>query len=362
MDSSVSRSPRSRNWCWTINNPTCDDTQTVVDYGYLIAQQRGYLLFGRENSKTGTPHLQGFVHFEHAVTRGGVARKLGGRAHLEFMRGTLVQAMTYCKKENDWLDWGTPPAQGRRSDLAAVRQLIEDQPEFNELAVAQSNFPQWVLHRRAFREYAQLLGRRTAAARPDPRIVVLWGDSGTGKSRKAAADYPAAYWLTRPNCSTVWWDGYDGQSVVVIDEFYGWIPLGVVLSLCDRHPLMVRTQERGYVPCAATTIVFTSNVRYQDWWPNLGPERTSAFARRVEEYGSVTRFQRLGAEPAARSSTPNPTRSRPESTTLLGHSPWPTGPSGRTRSRMRPTQESLPSPKRARTGALSPTTIVEPPM
>ncbi len=318
MDGRTRRHIRARNWVWTINHPTPADTKAVAALGEGLQGTRGYLIFGRENSNSGTPHLQGYCHFPNALSRSRVLRELGGRAHLEQMRGTVAQAVKYCQKDGDVTEFGSAPAQGQRTDLAAVRQLIEDQPEFNELSIAQSNFPQWVLHRRAFREYAQLLGRRSAASRPDPRIVIFWGESGTGKSRKAADDFPAAYWLTRPNCSTVWWDGYDGQNTVVIDEFYGWIPLGVVLSLCDRHPLMVRTQERGYVPCAATTVVFTSNVRYSQWWPNLGPERTFAFARRVREYGSVTHFQSLAAAPAARSSTPRTTAQVPESQSLLG--------------------------------------------
>jgi hypothetical protein len=35
---------------------------------------------------------------------------------------------------------------------------------------------------------------------------------------------PEAYWITKPNGPRAFWDGYDGQENVVIDEFYGWLP------------------------------------------------------------------------------------------------------------------------------------------
>lgn len=94
-----------------------------------------------------------------------------------------------------------------------------------------------------------------------PRIVILWGASGTGKTRTATEEFPDAYLLTKPNADgNVWFDGYDGEDVVIIDEFYGWIKYDLLLRICDRYPLQVPVKG-AMVQFKATTIVFTSNVK-----------------------------------------------------------------------------------------------------
>ena len=45
---------------------------------------------------------------------------------------------------------------------------------------------------------------------------MLWGPSGTGKSRFVAACWPDAFWKAP---ESKWWDGYSGQETVVLDDF-----------------------------------------------------------------------------------------------------------------------------------------------
>lgn len=124
-----------------------------------------------------------------------------------------------------------------------------------------------------------------------PTIEIYWGDSGTGKTRKAIEDNPDAYIVTKPNGNnTLWYDGYTGQTTLIYDEFYGWASYDHILRICDRYPLKVQIKG-GFVEMRATKIIFTSNKPYTDWWPNVNDK--SAFERRIKEFGKITHFAKM---------------------------------------------------------------------
>lgn len=111
-------SPQGTRWCFTINNPTDEDKQSVADV--LTAAKYGVV--GRELGDFGTPHLQGFVIFE-SNKRFSYLHRLWPRAHLELTRGNSRNAADYCKKDGDFDEYGElPAAQGARRDLEALYQ------------------------------------------------------------------------------------------------------------------------------------------------------------------------------------------------------------------------------------------------
>jgi hypothetical protein len=77
--------------------------------------------------------------------------------------------------------------------------------------------------------------------------------------------YAGAFWLPRPRDGGIWWDGYDGQEFVVVDEFEGWFPQVVFKNLINHTPLMVETKG-GSVPFLAKTVIFMSNTDPSLWW------------------------------------------------------------------------------------------------
>lgn len=274
---------RSRNWVFTLNNPP-------KPYGLLVVCEARYLVYQLEKGEAGTLHYQGLVTFETLKSFKQVKKNLPD-AHLEPMMGTVDEAVHYntkphvgctCKHcaanpervEGPWVI-GEKPMQGRRSDILAVKAKIDSGA--TEKAIADEFFGTWCRSYRAFERYRRLssIGRDWQT-----KVHVFWGPSGSGKSRQALAlGGSSQFWVVRPRDSRggVWWDGYEGQDTVVIDEFYGWMSRDFTQRLCDRYPLVVETKG-GAVPFAAKRIIFTSNKPPSLWWKmGLG-----AMARRLE--------------------------------------------------------------------------------
>lgn len=121
--------------------------------------------------------------------------------------------------------------------------------------------------------------------RPDVRCFAYIGDSGTGKSRKAFEEMPSAY--SKP--AGPWFDGYDGEREVIIDDFVPGedLSLSFIMRICDRYPLRVPIKG-GHVPWRATTIIFTSNYPLEEWIPmhmrvtETGRARLAALKRRFQ--------------------------------------------------------------------------------
>ena len=108
---------------------------------------------------------------------------------------------------------------------------------------------------------------------------VFWGRTGTGKSRLAWEEAGLEAYAKDPR--TKWWDGYMGQTHVVIDEFRGTIDIVHLLRWLDRYPVRVENKG-GSVSLSATRFWFTSNLDPRLWYPDVDAETVAALVRRIE--------------------------------------------------------------------------------
>ena len=93
-------------------------------------------------------------------------------------------------------------------------------------------------------------------------VIVLVGLTGTGKSRLAAQlAGPDVYYKPRGE----WWDDYDGQFSVILDDFYGWLKYDEMLRLLDRYPHKVPIKG-SFMEFNSKRIIITSNSEVCDWY------------------------------------------------------------------------------------------------
>jgi len=110
-------------------------------------------------------------------------------------------------------------------------------------------------------------------------VVLFWGPTGTGKSRRAWTEATFSAYPKDPR--TKFWDGYRGQQNVVIDEFRGDIDVAHLLRWFDRYPVNVEIKGSSVV-LAAEKIWITSNIPPHQWYPNLDALTMEALLRRIQ--------------------------------------------------------------------------------
>lgn len=315
------RSPRHRGWCFTIHIdedrlwqvPTFPDTSFVV--------------FQLEQCPTTLRvHFQGYCHLPDLTTLKNVKRFLNCEwAHLEPARGTPADNIAYCTKTdsavpNSQFQHGNPPTPGVRNDLTRfVTEVLSTGFDSSK----PDHMSQLLLRPSGVRALLQHLPPARLAT--DPLLVfVLWGPSGTGKSRYArdlsAATGQRLHVFLPPRGGHLWFDGYDNQPIALLDEFAsvaGPAPLALdyMLQLTDRYYL--RAESKGTSTTFAPRYLFiTSNRHPDDWYHGRDPRlhrRITLTINCTDEWLATPEAAALSAlvAPAAPAASASPVASDP---------------------------------------------------
>lgn len=281
------RQERFRAFTFTCNNY---DQERRDGLAQLVESGSGrYICYQPEKSPTtGTPHLQGYCVWSNAITAAGARLRLVG-CHVEPAKASFEKNYAYCSKEEsrdlsagfgftehgDRSDVeGTGSGSGTRTDLNRVAKRIRDGA--TESDIAQDYPASYIMYTRGIRSFAQCFVRK----RRDKSIVYwYWGPTGTGKTRLASAQSPDAYWKSSAH---QWWDGYDGVSDVIIDDYRcSFCPFNELLRLLDRYPYQAQIKG-GTVELSAPNIYITAPKSPADMWASRTEEDLQQLLRRID--------------------------------------------------------------------------------
>lgn len=255
-----------RNWCWTWNNPGTERPNLPDGARYQIYQL--------ERGESGTEHLQGYTEFKRPVRMSTVKARINNAIHLEPRAGTRDQARDYCRKPEsrlgDPVEQGDWVADGERTDIKQVFEAIR--AGASELEIAELNPTSYARHYRAFERFRGLLAQRASQSFRAVNTVVIVGETGVGKTRAVFEREGYDRVFCQSGLMGGWWDGYNGQPVLLLDDFKGGIKHQDLLRVLDGYPLQLN------VKCSSTwaqytTVYITSNHMPATWYSRgLTPE------------------------------------------------------------------------------------------
>lgn len=241
----------SQHWCLTWNNPPSDAIeriQALYDQGILLYAIAGYEVA----PTTGTPHLQMFVQFTVRKRLQSV-RKHFPLSYCRPMMSTPEAASRYCMKDGEFLEWGSMIS--HTNTLQCKWRLFAEQAtqgKFDEMDPGMM-----IRHYATAKKLRSEIPEADNVPLPKPAGIWVWGVPGTGKTTTVTNAYEGCY-LKEPN---KWWDGYEAQDVVVIDEFAKDFPQDIkrlIKVWGDRLPFVAESKGVSH-KIRPKIVIITSN-------------------------------------------------------------------------------------------------------
>lgn len=246
-------------------------------------------------------HFQGFVRFNCAKTFRAVKQKIFqlDKIHIEVAKSSDAANRDYCLAYGKYLnkpghlkrliDFGKPAKQGKRNDITRAIEIISQTGKMSAVLDEVHNY-QACRHTEMWLKYKE-------KPRPvDPKnmkVINIYGAAGTGKT-KAVYDFCAPRIPYKP-VSYKWWEGYDGDQIVLLDDIRGdFCKYHELLTLLDIYPFRVETKG-GSRQIQATTIFITTPVPLVEIWSHRTAEDIKQLSRRITHTININEIDKLSS-------------------------------------------------------------------
>ena len=313
MPPKSSGSARSRRWCFTaFTEPKFDTSDSL--FRYAVFQQE-------KCPNTERIHWQGYLEVTRPSRMTQIKSMFSAadgsntpvNPHLATAYGTQESCIAYCTKDDvdggrvagtEVTTYGQPAGEGQRQDKETLEEVLEAIKNGRPLHDIEEAFPRIVcLHRQKIEWTMAARRERIIPSVRDITVEIHWGAPGTGKTYGVYSEFgngkvdesgnPLLFKKT--GHSGDWWDGYVGQPVLLLDDFYGQMKLEQLLHILDIYELRLPIKH-GWTYAAWTKVIITSNTHPDSWWVRDGishiPDAVrSAFMDRISRIVEYHRSQ-----------------------------------------------------------------------
>jgi len=301
---------QSHNYIFTVNNPRLTEDEFAKRMIKEHFPGCAGLVFQLERGANGTLHYQGVLRLKSKLRTQGVKNKFRSADIKGWVESCvdLDAAVLYVTKDDTrvkgpWTYGNIPTVDdiearkktkkkhgGKRTDLDAVAEDV--MAGKNMVQVATAHPTSFIKYSKGITALADLLQKKERNWMTE--LYIFWGPTNTGKSwraeqmAKGTTTFHMA--VAGQKSATAWWDMYNGQETVIINDFYGEIPLSQMLNIIDRYPFQVQVKGSFRV-FLAKRVIITSNSYWKDWYEEefkKRPQHVDAFARRITKCENMT--------------------------------------------------------------------------
>lgn len=315
----ISLPERSRKWLLTINNP--------IDHGYpherireLLSQFRGmvyWCMCDEEGDECSTLHTHVYFVLRNGATWQRV-NDLFPNIHRDKPFGTSPECRAYIWKDGEkfhkgsdghysyvdrsgashegtnfsdtFEEWGILPVehQGKSKDVDRILELVKDGASNLEIVEA---VPSAMMNmEKVERTRSMFRDKDFSDSWRNLEVTYIWGATGVGKTRSVMDKYGYS------NCYRVTdykhpFDTYDGQDVLILEEYRSQFKIADVLNYLDGYPLLLPCRYFNRQACFTKVFIIT-NIPLENQYFGVQEESRNAFFRRIHrvvEYTSVSR-------------------------------------------------------------------------
>lgn len=305
----IARKKSSRKYQLTINNPVekgyCHDTiKSVLNEFSLV-----YWCICDEIGYEGTYHTHIYFVAKSGVMFDTVQKRFYG-AHIENAKGSNEDNYNYIrkigekyadKKETNLPDTfeecGTLPADklGNNSLSTEILEMIQNGCSDNDII---QTYPSAMYKLESIKKTREIINaEKFKNTFRMLEVHYLWGKTGTGKTRYVMEKYgyQNVYRITDYEHP---FDNYEGQKVILFDEFRSSLKLSDMLIYLDGYPLNLPCRYSNKV-AMYDTVYFTTNIPIEKQYSYIQieePETYRAFLRRITEIKKIVKKEPVPTE------------------------------------------------------------------
>jgi hypothetical protein len=235
----------ARKYQITINNPL-EKGWNHEAISASLRQLKSLAYYCLADEEAASPHTHIYAAF-NSVVRFSTMKNLFPEAHIEAAKGVHAENRAYVEKSGRWgndakhgtkiagtfEEWGELPTE-RQTALGRHEELLADIKDGLSTASIIEKNPALVLQADRIER-----ARSALAKSPEWRDVAVeywFGATGTGKTRSVMSTHDIGD-IYRISDYKNPFDGYAGQSVLVLDEYRSSLSISLLLNILDGYPL-----------------------------------------------------------------------------------------------------------------------------
>lgn len=228
----------------------------------FVEDQMKFLIYGEETCpNTNKNHFQTYVYFHNPKTWDQTLKYFpSGDNRIAISKGDFKENLAYCSKEKwegigEVKEFGERLQQGKRNDLNKIAKEIISGTKVEDIVKEDYNI---------YHQYSRTLNyiedcvnkKKFRSEMPD--VIWYYGPTGVGKSHICYENYHPDTHYDLEWDDSGFWENYEGQKTVLINEFRGEIPFKTLLKICDKWPYSCKRKGRSKFPLLANKIIITS--------------------------------------------------------------------------------------------------------